>query len=157
MAFSSGQDNHCANWGASYSNRSAILLPSETPFDHAGVLAALRARRVFATMDKQSRFMLTANGHLMGERFASCGPLTLSVRYAGAPGRAPAELTVIEGVPGRNGTVTELARTADTTLLPAPGEHFHYARLTQDDGKLLWSAPVWISQRSAPLSCAVPP
>lgn len=157
VAFSSDQDNHCANWGASYSNRSAILLPGDTPLDHASLLAALRARRVFATMDKQSQIMLTANGHLMGERFVNCGPLTLSVRYAGAPGRAPAELTIIEGVPGRNGTVDELAHTADTTVLPAPGEHFYYARLTQDDGKLLWSAPVWISQRSAPLSCAVPP
>ncbi|MBA5604453.1 CehA/McbA family metallohydrolase [Duganella sp. FT3S] len=157
VAFSSDQDNHCANWGASYSNRSAILLPSGTALDNASLLAALRARRVFATMDKQAQIVLTANGHLMGERFVNCGPLALSVRYAGAPGRAVAELTIIEGVPGRNGAVSELAHTADTSLTPAPGQHFYYARLTQDDGKLLWSAPVWVSQQPASLSCAVPP
>jgi hypothetical protein len=157
LAFSSDQDNHCANWGAAYSNRSAVLLPAGTALDDASLLAALRARRVFATMDKQAQIMLTANGHLMGERFANCGALALSVRYAGAPGRTAAELTIVEGVPGRNGTVSELAHTADTTITPAPGEHFYYARLTQDDGKLLWSAPIWISQRPASLSCAMPP
>ena len=154
LAFSSDQDNHCANWGASYSNRSAILLPNDTALDSAGLLAALRARRVFATMDKQAQILFTANGHLMGERFANCGPLALSVRYAGGPGRSAAELAIIEGVPGRNGTVSELAHTADTTITPAPGEHFYYARLTQDDGKLLWSAPVWVSQQAGQLSCA---
>ncbi|HEU4845885.1 MAG TPA: CehA/McbA family metallohydrolase [Burkholderiaceae bacterium] len=154
LAFSSNQDNHCANWGASYSNRSAVLLPNDAALDSANLLAALRARRVFATMDKQAQIVFTANGHLMGERFANCGPLALSVRYAGGPGRSVAELAIIEGVPGRNGSVSELAHTADTTITPAPGAHFYYARLTQDDGKLLWSAPVWVSQQAAPLSCA---
>ena len=32
------------------------------------------------------------------------------------------------------------------TDTPEPGEHFYYAKLTQDDGKILWSAPVWVSQ-----------
>jgi hypothetical protein len=59
-------------------------------------------------------------------------------------------VVIFEGVPGRNGTVSELSQTATTTFTPAPGEHFYYARLTQDDGKMLWSAPVWVSQSAAP-------
>jgi hypothetical protein len=31
VAFSSNQDNHCANWGASYTNRTGILVPAGTP------------------------------------------------------------------------------------------------------------------------------
>ncbi|MBT9493471.1 MAG: hypothetical protein IV107_14260 [Paucibacter sp.] len=26
------------------------------------------------------------------------------------------------------------------------GEHFYYAKLTQTDGKILWSAPIWVKQ-----------
>lgn len=85
---------------------------------------ARKARRVFATMDKHAQIMLTANDHLMGERFSNRGPLTLAVRHAGAPGRTVAELTIIEGVPGRNGTVSEPARTADIVITPAAGPHF---------------------------------
>ena len=29
-------------------------------------------------------------------------------------------------------------------------DSFYYARITQDDGTLLWSAPVWVSQQPAP-------
>ena len=88
LAFSSNQDNHCANWGASYSNRTGVLIPQGVALSPASVAEALKARRVFAAMDKQSQLVLTANEHLMG--------------------------------------------------------------VTQDDGKVLWSAPVWVSQRGCP-------
>jgi hypothetical protein len=55
-------------------------------------------------------------------------------------------VVMFEGVPGRNGTVSELSQTAAITFTPAPGEHFYYARLTQEDGNMLWSAPVWVTQ-----------
>jgi hypothetical protein len=54
----------------------------------------------------------------------------------------------MEGVPGRNGNVSRLAAQASVTLTPSPGPHFYYAKLTQDDGKVLWSAPVWVNQRN---------
>jgi hypothetical protein len=55
----------------------------------------------------------------------------------------------MEGVPGRNGAVTQLSSNATTDVTPAQGEHFYYAKLTQSDGNVLWSAPVWVTQ-SAP-------
>jgi hypothetical protein len=57
-----------------------------------------------------------------------------------------ASVVMFEGVPGRNGTVTELSTSATTTITPEPGEHFYYARVTQEDGAMLWSAPVWVTQ-----------
>jgi hypothetical protein len=147
VAFSTNQDNHCANWGMSYTNRTGVLLPAGTPLSGASFVEALRARRVFATMDKGSQLVLTANGHLMGERFASIGPLTLVARYASAAGKTVAAVDVFEGVPGRKGNVTLLSTTAETSFTPAPGEHFYYVRLTQTDGNMLWSAPVWVTQK----------
>ena len=147
VAFSSNQDNHCANWGASYSNRSAVLIPNGVPLTRASFLEAVRARRVFATMDKDAQVVLTANGHLMGERFDNTGALRLQVAYASATGRQAATVAIIEGVPGRNGDVSQLSDKADVTTTPAPGAHFYYAKVTQDDGKILWSAPVWVAQQ----------
>ena len=149
VAFSSNQDNHCANWGAAYSNRTGVLLPKGVALTQASFIAALRARRVFATMDKTAQLVLTANGRLMGERFTSSGPLHLLANYASSSGKRVATVAMFEGVPGRNGVVTRLSDSADVTLTPAPGEHFYYARLTQSDGKMLWSAPVWVTQVAA--------
>jgi hypothetical protein len=147
VAFSTNQDNHCANWGASFTNRTGVLVPAGTPLSSESFLDALRARRVFATMDKGSQLVLTANGHLMGERFTNSGPLTLVARYANAAGKTVAAVDVFEGVPGRKGNVTRLSSTAETSFTPAAGEHFYYVRLTQSDGNMLWSAPVWVTQQ----------
>jgi hypothetical protein len=156
IAFASNQDNHCANWGAAYTNRTGILIPNGTPLTQASFIDALKARRVFATMDKNSQLVLTANGHVMGSRFTNRGPLDLVANYASTAGQVAAAVVIYEGVPGRNGTVSQLATTATTTITPAPGEHFYYARITQGDGKILWSAPVWVTQTGpSPSSAAI--
>ena len=28
---------------------------------------------------------------------------------------------------------------------PAPGKHYYFAKVTQADGNMLWSAPVWVT------------
>jgi len=149
LAFSSDQDNHCANWGASYSNRTGILLPAGTTPTLEALLDAIRARRVFATMDKQSAIALTANDNMMGSQMDNSGPLTLQVRYASSAGRGIAALDILQGVPGRHGQVQPLpgVRGMLHSFTPLPGPHFYYARITQDNGKQLWSAPVWVNQR----------
>jgi hypothetical protein len=146
LGFSSNQDNHCANWGASDTNRTAVLLPKGMPLTAENFLDALTARRVYATMDKQAQLIFTANGHVMGERFANRGKLTLTAGYASKNGRVAAGVTIFHGVPGRNGTVGILSNKSRSVVTPGPGEHFYYARVIQDDGKMLWSAPIWVTQ-----------
>ncbi|MFC0254226.1 CehA/McbA family metallohydrolase [Massilia consociata] len=146
VAFSTNQDNHCANWGAAYTNRTGVLLPNGTPLSRDTFVEALKARRVFATMDKTAQLVFTANGRLMGERFTNKGPLTLQANFASTSGKKVAAVAIMAGVPGRNGTVTQVSNLATTTFTPAPGVHFYYARVTQDDGNVLWSAPVWVTQ-----------
>ncbi|WP_338763817.1 phosphotransferase [Massilia sp. METH4] len=147
VAFSSNQDNHCANWGAAAPNRTGVLLPRRTPFNAGTLLDAIRARRVFATTDKSATLVLTANGHVMGQRITDRGTLTLAVQYGGGAGRAAAQLLIVSGVPGREGEPETMTLAATrVTLAPSPGQHYYYARLTQDDGSLLWSAPIWVKQ-----------
>ena len=149
VAFTTDQDNHCANWGASYTNRTGVLIPNGTALTQASFIDALKARRVFATMDKDSQLVLTANGHIMGERFTNSGTLNLVANFASTGGKTVSTVLMYEGVPGRNGTVTQLSATADTTITPAIGEHFYYAKLTQSDGNILWSAPIWVTQSNS--------
>ena len=149
VAFSSNQDNHCANWGAAYGNRTAVLVVSPAagmPVSRESFLEALRARRVFATMDKHAQLLLTANGKLMGERFENRGPLHLATHFSNSAGRQAAAVAIFHGVPGGNGSVTLVSDQASIIVTPASGPHFYYARLTQDDGNIVWSAPVWINQ-----------
>ncbi|MCG2584817.1 CehA/McbA family metallohydrolase [Massilia sp. TS11] len=150
LAFSSDQDNHCANWGMSDRNRTGIVLAAGTTLTRASLLEALRARRVFATMDREARVLLNANGHTMGAHFINAGPLALRVAYAHSGARTVAGLTLVEGVPGVAGSTRERPLADASPWTPAPGEHFYYVRVTQDDGRMLWSAPVWVTQIQQP-------
>ena len=146
VAPASNQDNHCANWGASATNRTAVLIPTGTAFNQSSLNDALRARRVFATTDKTSQIVLSAGEHIMGERITNTGSINLNVFYSTSGTSSVARVEIFEGVPGRNGTVTQLVQASTTTITPTVGEHFYYAKVTQADGKLLWSAPIWITQ-----------
>jgi hypothetical protein len=146
VAPATNQDNHCANWGASWTNRTGVLISNALPLNRTNFLDALRARRVFATSDKQSQLIFTGNGHLMGERFDNIGVLNLTAGFFNNAGRTVSQVQILEGVPGRNGTVTVLVSTPTHSFTPSTGLHFYYVRLVQDDGKILWSAPLWVNQ-----------
>lgn len=147
VAPASNQDNHCANWGLSFTNRTGVLLPTGTTLNQANFVAALRARRTFATEDKTGQLVLTANGRVMGETFTNSGVLTLSANYASTSGQTAQRVQFFEGVPGRNGTVTQLAEGNGThAFTPTAGSHFYYALVTQANGLRLWSAPIWVDQ-----------
>jgi len=148
VAFSTNQDNHCANWGTAYTNRTGVLIPTGTPLSQASFVDALKARRVFATMDKGSQLVLTANGRMMGERFTNTGSLNLVAHFASTAGKQVAAVAIMEGVPGRGGVVTQMSDQATVSVTPSVGAHFYYAKVTQADGNILWSAPVWVTQEA---------
>jgi len=157
LAPATNQDNHCANWGLSFTNRTGVLLPEGAALGTTAFLDALRARRVFATEDKTGQLVLTGNGHVMGETFVSSGPLTLTANHASSSGQTVQRVQFYEGVPGRNGTVTQLVEGSGThTFTPATGEHFYYALVTQANGLRLWSAPLWVSQGTGPADTTPP-
>ncbi|HJW31994.1 MAG TPA: Ig-like domain-containing protein [Holophagaceae bacterium] len=157
VAPSTDQDNHCANWGLSYGNRTGVLIPTGTPLTMEAFLDAIRARRVFATMDKTSQIVLTANDAIQGQRISNGGALNLKVNYASTtPGRAASQIQIWEGVPGVIGSSALLSDGADTLAVnPAPGPHFYYAVITQDNGDKLWSAPIWVDQAAGAVSANI--
>ena len=154
----SNQDNHCANWGLSNINRTGILVPNGTAWSYTAMLDAIRARRTFATHDKGSQIVLTTSGGaLMGDRINSSGSLTLQVHYATVtPGRSVSRIQIFEGVPGTSFSTVQMIEGTDTaTITPAAGNHFYYAKITQDDGRFLWSAPIWVNQASGPVAANI--
>jgi hypothetical protein len=147
VAPTSDQDNHCANWGLSFRNRTGVLLPTGTAYTVTNFLDALKARRVFATEDKTAQVILTGNGYLMGQSISNNGVLNLAANYFSNGGGTASRVQFFEGVPGRNGTVTQLYEGGGTyAFTPATGEHFYYVLVTEADGDRLWSAPIWVTQ-----------
>ncbi len=157
VAPATNQDNHCANWGSAYTNRTAILVPTGTALTKASFVEALRARRVFATHDKNSQLVFSANGAIMGSRINNTGALNLNVGFANTAGKTASLVEIWQGVPGRNGTMTLLSNSATYSHTPTDGLHVYYVKLTQNDGKILWSAPIWVNQGATNNGDTTPP
>lgn len=156
VAPTTNQDNHCANYGQSYRNRTGILIPTGSSYNEASIVAALRARRTFATEDKNAQLILTANGQLMGTSFNNSGTLTLVANYASANGQTAQRIQFYKGTVGGS-SVTQLTEgNGSYTFTPPNGSNFYYALVTQANGDRLYSAPVWVEQGSAP-SDTTPP
>lgn len=157
VAPTSNQDNHCSNWGLSQRNRTGILVPNGTPWTLTAMLDAIRARRTFATQDKGSQIALTSSaGALMGERINNSGSLTLQVHYAPSAGRSASRIQIFEGVPGTAFSTVQMIEGTDTaTITPAAGSHYYYAKITQDDGRFLWTAPLWVNQAAGAVSANI--
>ena len=157
VAPATNQDNHCANWGLSFRNRTGVLLSNSVALNQTNFVDALKARRTFASEDKNAQLVLTANGQVMGQTISNSGSLTLTANYASTVGGTASRVQFFEGVPGRNGTVTQLFEGAgSTTITPATGAHFYYSVVTEADGDRLWSAPIWVNQGTAPSDTTAP-
>ena len=73
---SANSDTHITNWITGYETRTVLLAESLTP---AGLYAAMRACRGYATQDKDLRVSYTLNGSVMGSVLAGGTSFTASV------------------------------------------------------------------------------
>ena len=114
--------------------------------DRAGLMEALRSRRVYASTDNILADV-RCGSHLMGEAFSLDTAPTLDVDLVGT---APFERVVII----RNGEEVHEERpgtekvTFHWTDPAAPmGESYYYVRGEQVDGNVVWVSPMWVTRR----------
>jgi hypothetical protein len=117
--------------------------------DRESVLAALRARRVYATSGPRILLEFGVSGARMGEVLRVSSSSSVRSIYARAVGTAPvARLDVVKNgevrfsVEGANESLELLAEDTDPIQ---PGEYL-YVRALQADGGLAWSSPVFVEE-----------
>lgn len=144
LAPGSNQDNHHANWGDQDDGRTGVWVET---LDRASVLRALREGRAFSTGDKNARVRLIANGRLwMGSTVVGAGPVALRVEADDQDGEPFAKLELWS-----NGQVLSTQTPGagpvrfDAAFDP-PHDAWVFARLYQQDGQELFSAPIYVDR-----------
>ncbi|MBN1217989.1 MAG: lamin tail domain-containing protein, partial [Anaerolineae bacterium] len=148
VAPTNNSDVHTANWGTDSSHRSGIIAPTPN-LTQADVLAALRARRVFATEDSNLALTLRLDGAWMGSELAATGPLSLTVDFVD-PNPEPLTLHVYDGnLPLATVSLALSTGQWHTTIHVFPG-HFYWVKAVQADGDTAYTAPIWIEGQAPP-------
>ncbi|MEO6325032.1 MAG: Ig-like domain-containing protein [Thermoanaerobaculia bacterium] len=151
------QDNHCWNYGNATRNRTVVLANS---LSKASVMGAIRARRFYATSDKNAQMFFGTSdyAHTMGEIFTtSVSSLPIRVWVSDPDGATISTVTLYTGNPAAgsgsptSSTMTNAgggSYTANVTV-PATGQAYYYTYVTLSNGAELWSAPIWVSKSGA--------
>lgn len=146
VAPTNNQDNHKGRWGNANDARDVILTDD---FTEDGIYAALRARRMYATEDKNLDLDYTVNGNMMGSIIDVPEKLNFEISF-NDPDRtdsiAKVELVVNSGkVAYTWDSAADLAKGSVSVEL-APEYTYYFVRITEGDGDLAVTAPVWVGE-----------
>lgn len=146
VAPTNNQDNHKGKWGNANDARDVILTDD---FSESGIYAALRARRMYATEDKNLELDYTVNGNMMGSIIDVPEKLNFEISF-NDPDRtdsiAKVELVVNSGkVAYTWDSAADLAKGSVSVEL-APEYTYYFVRVTEGDGDLAVTAPVWVGE-----------
>jgi len=153
-----GLDNH--GLPPSGGGRTGVLATSLT---RENIMQAMRARRVYATLDKNLKVTFKANGQIMGSVLQSPSSLTLDIAVSDPDtGNANDKITKIEVI-GNNGTVLGSKTFSAHAVTWAPvystvSQKYYFIRVyaaDKTDGPTACSAPVWIDT-TTPAAPAAP-
>ena len=144
VAPTNNQNNHNGLWGTADSGRTVVYAEALTEEAFA---SALRNRRVYATEDADLEILYDLEGHLLGtmlHRRNVGETVTLTARICDPTDGASGTVEVI--VDG--GRVAASAQAAQEVRFVLPSSYrYYYLRITQGDGDITVTAPVWIEQR----------
>lgn len=143
VAPTNNQDNHKGNWGDSNTARSVVLaydLTEEAIYD------AIANYRVYATEDNDLSILYSLNGNAMGSILPDQDSISISAQISDPTDSADMKVEVIvngglvaatKTLSGGNGTV-EFSLSDDYS--------YYYLRVTQSDGNIAVTAPVWTGE-----------
>ncbi|MCR5825034.1 MAG: S-layer homology domain-containing protein [Oscillospiraceae bacterium] len=147
VAPTNNQDNHKGRWGNANDARDVILTDD---FSEQGIYAAMRAMKMYATEDKNLELYYTVNGQPLGSQLAEVpDKLALNVQVSDPDeSDAISKVEVIVNSGKVAHSWTDAAQLASGTLSATldPDYSYYYIRVTEADGDLAVTAPVWVGE-----------
>lgn len=141
VAPTNNQNNHNGQWGDASEARTVVLAKSLT---EEALYAAMKDRRVYATQDSDLAIYYELNGTVMGSIIPKSESAAVTVFLSDPTDEAIGNVEVVTD--GGAVLVSEYVETPSQVLeLPASGgRSYYYLRITQPDGDVAVTAPVWM-------------
>ena len=147
LAPTNNQDNHKGKWGNANDARDVILTDD---FSEQGIYEAIRALRMYATEDKNLELTYTVNGLMMGSSITEV-PDKLNIEVTVNDPDASDSIAKVEVV-ANSGKVAYTwdnaaqLRSGKLSAALDPSYSYYFIRVTQKDGDLAVTSPVWVGE-----------
>lgn len=134
------QNNHNGSWGREGEGRTVVLAEA---LNEDSLYEAMSRRRVYATEDRDLTLVYTLGGQLMGSVVPSADSHEIRLWASDPSGEAVGCVEVV-GEGDRTIRSVQLEEAAGEVTLSVPGgERYYFLRITQGDGDVAVTAPVW--------------
>ena len=141
VAPTNNQNNHDGQWGDASDARTVVMAKDLT---EESLYAAMKDRRVYATQDSNLAIFYELNGAVMGSILPKSKKAEITVFLSDPTDEAIGNVEVVAD----GGEVIDSAYVgtpAKVLELSVPGGYsYYYLRVTQPDGDLAVTAPVWM-------------
>ncbi len=148
-------DNHnSATMGKSSEGRTVILA---TSLSKASLVDAMLNMRFYATEDFNLNVSFTVNSaYPMGSIVTQSTAPVFAVNASDPDGEQITSIKIWYGVPGSNVAPTVLTSVNNSGTLNyihsfALGTYYYFTEITQADGNISWTSPIWYVKLSSPL------
>jgi hypothetical protein len=138
------EDKHDATWGGGPTWTVALA----RGLTRESILDAFRSRRTYSTADRNLRLTFTLDGEDMGSRLArpAGGYLCEVALQDPDPDHLIARVDLfLDGEIVRSAQPDGTTFSWRETLEFPPGRHYCFLRVTQNDQRMTWSSPIWVS------------
>ena len=147
VAPTNNQDNHKGKWGNANDARDVIITDN---FTEEGIYEAIRAMRMYATEDKNLEIGYTVNGLMLGTTISEV-PESLTLDVTAYDPDGSDSISKVEVIVNSGKTVHTWSDPADLadgalTVTLSPDYSYYYIRVTEGDGDLAVTAPVWVGE-----------
>ena len=141
VAPTNNQNNHNGQWGDASDARTVVLAKSLT---EEALYAAMKDRRVYATQDSDLAIYYELNGTVMGSIIPKSESAAVTVFLSDPTDEAIGSVEVVAD--GGAVLVSEYVETPSQVLelSASSGHSYYYLRITQPDGDVAVTAPVWM-------------
>jgi hypothetical protein len=137
-------DTHRPNWGSGYA-WSGILAPG---LSKRNILYILKNRHCYSTLDRNCILLFKVNGATMGDIITEPAKIvsaSITVNDSDPNDRIDRIELFEDGMVVQTDQPNSNSRQWKTKFGPKPGKHYYFVKVTQKDGNLMWSAPVWVT------------
>ncbi len=146
-------DTHNSVFGRQTAGRLVVLAPSLT---RANIYDAFRKRHFYSSDDWNAKVDFNVLSNPMGSVLSLAGNPTLNITVSDPDNEAVSSIKIYGGVPGSGTTCTVLgSNTGSSTYTFTPtiangSTFYYYAQITQADGDVIYTSPIWYTRKDNP-------